>query len=233
MLNVKNLSVKYGAAETRCALSNITFSVEEGERVALVGANGAGKSTLLLALTGVLPHCGGTVEMDGVTLDKHTLRIMRQRMGMVFQNPDDQLFMPTVYEDVAFGPRNYGHAEDGMDALVDGALEQLGIAHLKGRMSHQLSGGEKRLAALAGVLVMQPSILLMDEPTSFLDPRARRRLLSVLGALEQTMLISTHDLDMALQLCGRVILLKEGSLYADAPAESILRDAKALEACGL
>jgi cobalt/nickel transport system ATP-binding protein len=154
-------------------------------------------------------------------------------MGMVFQNPDDQLFMPTVYEDAAFGPRNLGWAEAETARKVDGVLDWLGIRHLKDRLSHRLSGGEKRLAALAGVLVMEPGVLLMDEPSSFLDPRARRRLIETLDQLPQAMLIATHDLDMALDLCQRAIILKEGRIFADTAARDALRDAALLAECGL
>jgi len=233
MLSVTDLSVKYNASDEVYALREVGFSIQAGEHVALIGANGAGKSTLLLALCGILAAVSGRVTVEDTVLEKKTLRELRQKAGMVFQNPDDQLFMPTLYEDVAFGLRNYGFAEDKIESKMDNVLEWLGISHLKNRMSHKLSGGEKRLAALAGVLVMEPSVLLMDEPSSFLDPRARRRLIEVLNRLPQTMLIATHDLDMALDLCHRVIVLKEGHVWADAPAKSALRDASLLEECGL
>jgi len=152
---------------------------------------------------------------------------------MVFQNPDDQIFMPTVYEDIAFGPRNYGENEETIDKLIDEILQNLNISHLKNRLTHKLSGGEKRLAALAGILIMNPSVILMDEPSSFLDPKARRRLIEILSDLPQTMIIATHDLDMALDLCGRAVLLKEGCIYADKPVNEVLRDEKTLDECGL
>lgn len=233
MLHVRDISVQYNASDARYALRNISFSIKAGERVALIGANGAGKSTLLLALCGVLWPESGEIAVEGVALEKKTLRALRQRIGMVFQNPDDQLFMPTIYEDIAFGPRNEKLAEEKIEAAADEVLFKLGIPHLKNRLCHTVSGGEKRLAALAGILVTRPSILLMDEPSAFLDPRARRRLIGILGGLPETMLIATHDLDMALDLCGRVILLKEGSVHADAPAKDVLRDAALLDACGL
>lgn len=233
MLNVSNISVKYQPSDERCAVSDIGLSMKDGERAALIGANGAGKSTLLQTLCGVITPQSGAIAICGITLEKKTLRDLRLKMGMVFQNPDDQLFMPTVYEDIAFGLRNYGFPEDIVGTKVEAVLIRLGISHLKGRMSHKLSGGEKRLAALAGVLVMEPSILLMDEPSSFLDPRARRRLIEILAALPQTMLIATHDLDFALELCHRAILLKKGRIYADEPARELLRDAALLNDCGL
>ena len=233
MLEINNLTVKYGASDEACALSDVTLRIAPGERVAVIGANGAGKSTLLLALTGIIAPVFGEILVDNVHLEKKTLRELRKKLGMVFQNPDDQLFMPTVYEDAAFGPRNYGAEEAQTEAAADEIFGKLGIAHLKNRMSHRLSGGEKRLAALAGVLIMEPSVLLMDEPSSFLDPRARRGLIKILGGLDRTMVIATHDLDMALDLCGRAVLLKGGQIRRDGPAEEILRDGALLEECGL
>jgi cobalt/nickel transport system ATP-binding protein len=232
-LKTTNLRVQYDAADERAALEGISFSVSRGERLALIGANGAGKSTLLLTLIGVLFPAAGEIEAGGLRVEKKTLPSLRRRAGLVLQNPDDQLFMPTVYEDVAFGPRNYGYDEEKTGALVEAVLAELGISRLKNRMSHRLSGGEKRLAALAGTLVMKPDLLLLDEPSSFLDPRSRRLLIGTLGALPQTMLIATHDLDLALDLCPRVLLLREGRLYADGAAGRILNDGPLLEECGL
>ncbi len=233
MLNVSDLSLKYSTSKDSFALRDIGFSVREGERIGLIGANGAGKSTLLLTLCGILSPLSGRISVDNVVLEKKTLSAVRQKIGMVFQNPDDQLFMPTIYEDVTFGPRNYGLPESEIEDRAETALASLGIVHLKNRLSHELSGGEKRLAALAGVISMRPSLLLMDEPSAFLDPMARHRLIEVLGGLSQTMLIATHDLDMALDLCKRVILLKNGRIFADAPAKELLCNADILNECGL
>jgi len=233
VLTVDAITIKYNAADESCALRDIGFSVHSGERVALIGANGAGKSTLLLSLIGVLPAVSGSIVLDGIQLKKHTLPEFRRQIGMVFQNPDDQLFMPTVYEDIAFGPRNFGCPEEELEARMDRVLASLGILHLKQRMAHKLSGGEKRLVTLAGVLVMEPRLLLLDEPSSFLDPKARRRLIAILDSLPQALILTTHDLDMALDLCGRVILLREGRVFADGPASEILRNAPLLEECGL
>lgn len=233
MLKLENVTVKYDAAGSACALENIRLAIDTGERVALIGANGAGKSSLLLTIIGMLVPVSGSVSLDGVAVEKKTLREIRKKIGMVFQNPDDQLFMPSVYDDIAFGPRNYGIQEAEIDRRADDILERLGIAHLKGRMSHKLSGGEKRLAALAGVLIMEPSLLLLDEPSAFLDPRSRRRLISILSDLPHTMVIATHDLDMALELCERTVLLKEGQIYADGPTRSLLCDKQTLDDCGL
>jgi cobalt/nickel transport system ATP-binding protein len=152
---------------------------------------------------------------------------------MVFQNPEDQLFMPTVAEDVGFGLRNYGVAEEEAAPRLDRALEHLGIGHLKYRLSHRLSGGEKRLAALAGVLVMEPSLLLLDEPSSFLDPKARRNLMALFASLPQTMLLATHDIDAALALCPQTLILKEGRVFAQGPTPELLADQPLLEEAGL
>ena len=232
MINAKGLTVSYSPGESP-VLMNTSLSLIEGERVALIGANGAGKSTLLLALVGILAPAAGSACVCGLAVEKKNLRALRQKAALVFQNPDDQLFMPTVYEDIAFGPRNYGIAESLIKERAQLVLEKLGIPHLAGRLAGKLSGGEKRLAALAGVLVMQPEILLLDEPSSFLDPRARRRLIRILCGLTQTLLIATHDLDLARQVCGRAILLKEGEVAADAEVVRILEDTRLLEECGL
>jgi cobalt/nickel transport system ATP-binding protein len=211
----------------------LQFAAMDGERIAVIGANGAGKSTLLLALAGVIPHDSGEIIVDDILMEKKSLREIRKKTGMIFQNPDDQLFMPTIYEDIAFGPRNYGLPEDETATKALEALSRLGISHLNGRLSQKLSGGEKRLASLASVLVLEPDLLLIDEPTSFLDPKARRRLIGILSSLPHTMIIATHDLDMALDLCRRVILLNGGRIRADADAGEILYDAALLEECGL
>lgn len=233
MLAVTGLTVKYSPSDKARALNGVSFSAREGERIALIGANGAGKSTLLLSLVGVLEPVEGLVSIGGTLLGKSTLKELRRKVGMIFQNPDDQLFMPTVHEDIAFGPRNCGMDEEMVEARIGAVLESLGISHLRDRMAQKLSGGEKRLVSLAGVLVMEPSVLLLDEPSSFLDPRARRRLIGVLEGLPQTMLLTTHDLDLALDLCERVILLEEGHIRADGPAAEVLRNEPLLVECGL
>jgi cobalt/nickel transport system ATP-binding protein len=233
MIRAENLIVKYSPQDIKPALDSITFNLEQGEKLALIGANGAGKSTLLLALSGVLLPSGGTLSVDGIPVCKDGLKELRRRVGLVFQNPDDQFFMPTVEDDIAFGPRNYGMAEADVKIKMNAVLEELNITRLKERSANHLSGGEKRLVGLAGILIMEPSLLLMDEPGSFLDPRSRRNLISILKELPQTLLIATHDLDMARNLCSRVILLKEGRISADGEAEKILDDSALLEECGL
>jgi cobalt/nickel transport system ATP-binding protein len=233
LLQVRDLRVKYNKNDERSVLQDINFSVFQGERLAVIGSNGAGKSTLLLTLIGVIQAQGGEMIVGGIPVKPEHLRELRQHTGMVFQNPDDQLFMPTIQEDIAFGLRNYGVEERIIAERIEAILGQLGISHLKNRLSHKLSGGEKRLAALAGVLVMNPSMLLMDEPSSFLDPRARRTLITILNTLPQTMVIATHDFDLALNLCQRTIVLKEGVIAAEGLTQDLLHDAALLEQCGL
>ncbi|MDR1363003.1 MAG: energy-coupling factor ABC transporter ATP-binding protein [Spirochaetaceae bacterium] len=240
LLNVSGLSVLYSGSNEDPALKDLTFSIDEGEKVALLGANGAGKSTLMLSLLGILDAAIGKIEVDGVILEKKSLPLIRRRLGLLFQDPDDQLFMPTVYDDITFGPQNYAENTGASKEITekinedaDKILKKLGIAHLKDRMSHKLSGGEKRLAALASILVMEPRLLLMDEPSAFLDPRARRRLISIIESLPNACLIATHDLDMALNLCARCLLLHKGRLRADGATKDIIADKKLLDECGL
>lgn len=215
MVSVEHLTVQYSPTDPRRALEDVSFRLEFGTRAALLGANGAGKSTLLLTLVGLLPAQSGAVTVDGLALSQDTLTELRRRVGLVFQNPDDQLFMPTVWQDVAFGPRNYGVSEPEIERRGKAVLEALGIGHLRDRMVHKLSGGEKRLAALAGVLVMKPSVLLLDEPSSFLDPEAAGRLAECLGRLDQSLLLATHDLAFAAGLCGQFLFLARGRLVGD------------------
>ena len=214
------------------AIDAVGFSIGVGENVALIGANGAGKTSLLLALVGVLQLAGGQIRIDDLSLNKESLREIRSRIGIVFQNPDDQLFMPSIFDDIAFGPRSYGCDEAETTERVETTLSRLGIAHLKTRSALKLSGGEKRLAAIAAVLAMKPELLLFDEPTAFLDPRARRNLVTTLLDLPQSKLIATHDLAFAEALCSRVLLLQNGKIITDGTIE-LLRDAAVLETAGL
>jgi cobalt/nickel transport system ATP-binding protein len=235
LLRVEHLSAAYPHSGLGHVLEDVSFEARAGERIALLGANGAGKSTLLLSLLGVLPLHAGSVEICGIKLAKSTNAEARSRAGLVFQNPDDQLFMSTVWEDVLFGPLNYHRDKSRTELEADAArtLHSLGIGHLKDRMSHKLSGGEKRLAALAAVLVMEPQILLLDEPTAFLDPRGRRILTQTLAALPQTMLIATHDIAFAESLAARALLLHSGLIRADGPLTPLLRNEELLAECGL
>lgn len=229
MTEVNHLTVRY--PDGTKALDDISFRIADGESVALVGANGAGKTSLLLTLVGVLPAAAGSIRINGTVLNQNTLREIRRQAGLVFQNPDDQLFMPLLCDDIAFGPRNYGMAEDEVAARVDQVLRRLGIWHLRDRSSLRLSGGEKRVAALATVLAMEPSLMLFDEPTAFLDPKARRRLIELLRQLPHEKLIATHDLTFARAVCSRVILLRAGRLFADGPPDDLLYDQALMDRC--
>jgi cobalt/nickel transport system ATP-binding protein len=215
------------------ALRGVSFRITHGESVAIVGENGAGKSTLLLHLNGYLSPTGGGVRVGGYPLNRDTLRAVRRTVGMVFQDPDDQLFMPTVFEDVAFGPLNLGLPPEEVEGRVARALEIVGMGGLGTRPPYKLSGGEKRAAAIATVLAMEPDILVMDEPSASLDPKSRRRLIELLRSFSHTKIIATHDLDMALDLCERTLVLHGGRIAADGPTRDILRDESILGQCSL
>lgn len=215
------------------ALDGVSFRIVHGESVAVVGANGAGKSTLLMHLNGVLTPARGTVRIGDVPVTRKTVRDIRKTVGMVFQDPDDQLFMPTVYEDVAFGPMNLGLPPEDIDARVQAALTQVGALSLADRPPYRLSGGEKRAVAIATVLSMLPDILVMDEPSSSLDPRARRRVIELLRSFSHTKIIATHDLDLALDVCERTIVMSGGTIIADGPTLAIFRDEALLQQGGL
>ncbi|AHF10976.1 MULTISPECIES: ABC transporter ATP-binding protein [Dehalobacter] len=226
-------TINYVYPDGNKAVKDISFTIHHGESVGIVGANGAGKSTLLMLLMGVLFPSSGEVLVGDIHVTKKTLPLIRQRLGMVFQDPDDQLFMSTVYDDVAFGPRNYRYDEKEVESRVLQALEMVGILHLKDRPPFKLSGGEKRAAAIASVLSMQPDVLIMDEPTASLDPRSRRRVINLLNCFEHTKIITSHDLDMILDISQRVIVIKDGEIAADGEAAEILADAELLNQCGL
>jgi cobalt/nickel transport system ATP-binding protein len=230
-LEVRKLHFSYPDGQE--AIKDMSFVIHHGESVGIIGANGAGKSTLLMLLMGIFfPHSGEVLVGD-VHVAKKTLPMIRQSLGLVFQDPDDQLFMTSVFEDVAFGPRNYGLDEEEVEARVDEALEKVGIPHLKHRAPFKLSGGEKRAAAIAAVLAMHPDLLIMDEPTSALDPKARRRVIELLKSFGHTKIITSHDLDMVLDTCRRVIVLRAGEVAADGAAGDILSDETLLDSCGL
>jgi cobalt/nickel transport system ATP-binding protein len=230
MLKAIDVSVAYDS--TACVVDHVSLEIAPGENVALIGGNGAGKTTLLLALVGVLALSGGDLFLEETRIEKKTISALRAHVGMVFQNPDDQLFMPSIYDDVAFGPRNSGVTEEKTRQLVEEALAGLGIGHLADRSPLKLSGGEKRLAALATVLAMGPEYMLFDEPTAFLDPRARRHLMLLMKTLPQGKLIATHDLSFALETCGRVLLLQNGKIIASGDG-NLLRDEALLQSAGL
>ena len=230
MLELKNLMVVY-SGKTR-AINGIDLAVGKDESIALIGENGSGKTTLLLTIAGVLEPENGTVAIDGITLGKKTINEIRKRIGLVFQNPDDQLFMPFIFDDVAFGCRNFGLSEDNIVKKVDETLAKLNISHLRERSSLKLSGGEKRIAAIATVLAMDPSILMFDEPTAFLDHKTRRSLINILQKLPHIKIVATHDLTFVSEVCDRVIILKEGRIAADGEL-SLLHDKELMRNCGL
>ena len=225
--------VHYTYPDGTRALDGVTFRIGHGESVGVIGANGAGKSTLLLLLLGVLLADSGEVRIGDIAVTKRTLPHIREHVGMVFQDPDDQLFMGTVFEDVAFGPRNLGLEEPEVERRVAEALATVGIAHLRDRAPYRLSGGEKRAAGIATILSMEPDILVLDEPTAGLDPRARRRVIQLLRGFDHTRIVTSHDLDMVLDVCSRVIVLADGRVAADGPAAGILHDEPLLLSCGL
>jgi cobalt/nickel transport system ATP-binding protein len=219
IIEVFQLSYQY--PDGRTALSEINLKVFPGEKLALVGANGAGKSTLLMHLNGIFSG-KGKIRVDGMELNKSNLGKIRALVGVVFQNPDDQLFSPTVFEDVAYGPIYQGLDKTYVKARVDEALNEVHMIEYADRNPYHLSGGEKKRIAIATVLSMQPKILLFDEPTAGLDPRARRESIELLETLPQTMLIATHDLEMTRQLTTRMVILKHGHIVQDAPTGQVL-----------
>ena len=227
MIEFQNVSFAY--EKGRPVLRDLSFRIEDGEAVGLIGANGAGKSTVMKLLLGLLQG-EGKILVDGVEVRRDTLGEIRRKLGFVLQNSDNQMFMPTVYEDMIFAPLNYMLSREEADARVDAVLARLHLEDLKHRYNHKISGGEKRMAAIATILAMEPEAILMDEPSSALDPYNRRLVINTIRELSQTKLITSHDLDLILDTCGRVILLSDGKIAADGPAEDILMDKKLLEA---
>jgi cobalt/nickel transport system ATP-binding protein len=219
--------LRFAYPDGRVALDGVDLHIDHGERVALLGPNGAGKTTFMLHLNGLL-RGEGELEVVGLRVERRTLRELRAAVGLVFQDPDDQLFMPTVGEDVAFGPRNLGLAPDHIERRVDEALAAVRMERAADRAPHGLSMGERRRAAIATVLATHPRLLVLDEPSANLDPRARRELLEVLGRLPRTQLVATHDLPFAAELCERAVILARGRVVADGPIASVLTDAALL-----
>ena len=228
MITFDNVSFAYESGAP--VLRGVSFHIAPGEAVGLIGANGAGKSTIMKLMLGLLPCTEGEIRVDGVRVEKKTLPQIRRTLGFVLQDSDSQMFMPTVYEDMMFAPRNYGLSKEEAEQKVDAVLEQLGLTELKHRHNHKISGGEKRMAAIATILAMEPKAILMDEPSIALDPFNRRTVIRAINGLSMTKLIASHDLDMILDTCSRVLLLSGGQLVADGSAEDILRDRALLEA---
>ena len=235
-VEVRNLSYAYARAGSGLALDKLSFSVAPDECVGVLGPNGAGKSTLLLHLNGLLPErpaAEAAIWIDGEPLASRTLDAIRQRVGLLFQDPDDQLISATVFEDVAFGPRQFGVEGPVLRALVEHCLGQVGLKGFEQREPHRLSHGEKRRVCLAGVLACKPSVLVLDEPTSDLDPRGRREFKALLQALPGAKLIATHDLELVVDLCTRVLILDEGKLVAQGPTIPLLSNEELMMAHGL
>lgn len=222
MINIKNISYTY--RDGRKALKNINLKINKNETIAIVGANGAGKSTLIKLLVGILKPEYGEIVIDDLKINKSNLKEIRKRVGVIFQNSDNMLFMNKVYDDIAFGPRNYNLQEDKIKEKVNEVMKNLNIEYLKDRTPNNLSSGEKRKVSIASVLAMNPSYIIFDEPTSFLDPKGRRILISVLQNLETTKIIATHDLEMVMKICSRVIVIKNGEIMGDGNPNEILNN---------
>ena len=233
LVNVKGLTYTY--PDGHSALKNVSFKLYDGETIGLVGPNGAGKSTLMLLLLGIIPlkTGNGLVKIAGKPLRKKNLAAIRKQVGLVFQDPDDQLFMSTVFDDVAFGPINMGFSEAQVHKRVNSALAKVGLKDFHDRCPHHLSFGEKKRVALATVLSMHPKILLLDEPTANLDPRARRKIIELMNEFHSVKLISSHDIEMLIETCDRVLLLDNGKLVANDKPKKIFSDEKLLKAHGL
>jgi cobalt/nickel transport system ATP-binding protein len=226
----QNITYKY--PDGRIALDSVSFEIEASSCVAMIGPNGAGKSTLLQILSGIITG-EGQVFIEDIILNKKTLSEIRRKTGLVFQNPDDQLFMPTVLEDIAFGPLNMGLTREEAFARALNALEMVGCLELANLPPHHISIGERKRAAIATILSMEPDILLMDEPTASLDPRSRRKLINILRHLTQTLIIATHDMELAYELCPQTLLMDHGKLIAIGKTEDIMQDSALLLDHGL
>lgn len=221
--------VHYRYPDGSAALNGISLRITHGESVGIVGANGAGKSTLLMHMNGYLLPQEGIVTVGDFGLDRHTRNEIRKKVGLIFQNPDDQLFMPTVFDDVAFGPLNLGLGPEQARERAEEALRIVGCIDLKNKPPHHLSGGQKSAVAIATVIAMQPDILVMDEPASHLDPKSRRSLINLLQCFSHSKIIASHDLDLILDVCDRCIVIRAGIVAADGPTAEILSDRQLLE----
>lgn len=230
-IECKNVSFSYENGKE--ILSGVSFQAGQNETIGIIGANGVGKSTLLRILVGLELGFQGEIFIEEIPVNKKNLAKIRKKVGYLFQDSENQLFTQNVYNDVAFGPRNYGLSEEEVRERVDFALSSIGIMHLKDKQTHKMSGGEKKMASIATVLAMSPDIILLDEPTIALDPKNRRKLIQTLNQLDYTKLIASHDLDMILETCDKVILMADGSIIREGDTEVILRDKELLEAYGL
>ena len=225
--------VNYSYEKTVPILQDITFTAHENDSIGLIGANGVGKSTLLKLLVGLNPDYEGSIRVEEMPVVKEMLPKVREKIGYVFQDSDSQLFMSTVFEDVAFAPRNYGLPETEVEQRVSHALEQIHIGHLRDKQIYKLSGGEKKLASIATILSTEPDVILMDEPSVALDPKNRRNLINILNRLNQAKIIASHDLNMIMDTCERTILLSDGKIIKDGNTKEILLDKELMEESGL
>ncbi len=230
VIYIKNLSFDY--PDKKEVLSNINLTVKAGENVALIGRNGAGKSTLLMSMVGILSGVG-EIEISGIKMKKENLGEIRRRVGFVFQNPDDQLFMPTIFDDISFGPLNFGFSKDETEKKVKDVLKIVGLEGYDFRKPHHLSLGEKKRAAIATILVLEPEVIIFDEPTLALDPGGCRKIIKFIKSIKSTKIVATHDLEMALELCNRVILMDNGKIVADGNTKEILADRKLMYDTGM
>lgn len=233
MADIEMKGVSFSYQKDRKVLHDINISIEGGKSIGLIGANGAGKSTLLKLLVGLVTDYEGSIEVLGQQVEKKNLTDIRKKMGYVFQDSDSQLFMSTVYEDVAFGPRNYGYPEEVVQQKVMEALQKVHIEKLKDRQIYRMSGGQKKLASIATILSMEPEIILFDEPTIALDPKNRRNLIGILNGMPETKIIASHDLDMILDTCEETVLLADGKIICHGKTEEILKDKVLLEKHGM
>lgn len=229
MADIELRGVNFSYQKGRQVLHDINISVEHGKTIGLIGANGAGKSTLLKLLVGLITDYEGLIEVLGQSVEKKNLSDIRKKTGYVFQDSDSQLFMSTVYEDVAFGPRNYGYSEEIVQKKVMKALCKVHMENLKDRQIYRMSGGQKKLASIATILSMEPEIVLFDEPTIALDPKNRRNLIGILNSMPETKIIASHDLDMILDTCEETVLLSEGRIVCQGKTKDILKNKELLE----
>ena len=231
LLKIEHLSFSYEKGEK--VLNDISFEAKDKESIGIIGSNGIGKSTLMKLLVGLYLNYEGVLEVAGHVMDKKNLNHIREHIGYVFQDSDSQLFLSTIEDDVAFGPRNYGMSEEEVEKRVSEALEKVHITELRKKQTYKLSGGEKKLASIATILAMEPDIIIMDEPSVALDPRNRRNLIGILNEIDSLKLITSHDLDFIMDTCERTILIDEGTIIADGKTDDILRNKVLLESHGL
>ncbi|MEG1642442.1 MAG: ABC transporter ATP-binding protein [Synergistaceae bacterium] len=231
MIEITNLTTQYDA-NSQPALQNVTITIQKGEKIALLGENGSGKTTLLLAIVGLLPQTAGEIKIDGIKVEKKNLKEIRRKVGIIFQNPENQLFMPTVYQDINFGAINAHQTEEKAKEKTEEIIKYYELEKIQNKSITDLSGGEKRTTALAGILVMEPQYLLLDEPMTFLDAKSKRKLTNHIKQLTQGTIIATHDLDTIKELCTKVILIKQGKIDKQITTDQLLNDHETLKQYG-